>query len=428
VKKLIPLVLALILPACEGNPALKPAEDGTAVQKVPSVVITRCPGFKPRVQTKEEQDLGSISVTPAAFSPDGRYIAAAFSTGVEFALSHTLGVWEVASGRLLKTLESEKSATCSPTQGVTFSRDGKKIIFLKGKSINIWDFQRDGVHSQKIGFSPLFSLPRPTGKTMVFDRAISLLPRNRSRIKLFDADLASPGKDLPNEFGGQVMRAACSPDGKFLLGPFWPEDALPGFSPSQLVLWRISDGKAIRFMKSKHLGPSVFSPDGKKLVTSDGMGRLVLWELETGNDVRGFEGDGRFPVAFSPDGKFLLGLSRYPHLTRFDPGTGKPDPLGIAKGMSDSHFSRWDVGTGKALWRVPAEPPVQFTQGKGREYEAHPDLRGLAFSSDCKLAFTSCGAAPVKSPVPLTLKIWDAVGGKLLRRLQVPDVVRKAPF
>jgi len=49
-----------------------------------------------------------------------------------------------------------------------------------------------------------------------------------------------------------------------------------------------------------------FSPDGKQILTGNGLRALMQWDAKTGKELRRWSGDGVGTVAFSPDGKLLL--------------------------------------------------------------------------------------------------------------------------
>jgi FOG: WD40 repeat len=65
------------------------------------------------------------------FSPDGKLLA----TG---AADHKVRLWEVASGKLLRTFATKGA---SGTQQVNFSPDGQRLVAAAGKTLYLWEVE-----------------------------------------------------------------------------------------------------------------------------------------------------------------------------------------------------------------------------------------------------------------------------------------------
>src|SRR5262249_30685645 len=71
-----------------------------------------------------------------------------------------------------------------------------------------------------------------------------------------------------------------------------------------------------------------FSPDGRRLVAADNIGRMTLWDTESGLEILSIRGhmDRIYDLAFSPDGRLLASASRDGTVKVWD-----ATPLGIGE-------------------------------------------------------------------------------------------------
>jgi WD40 repeat protein len=218
-------------------------------------------------------------------------------------------------------------------------------------------------------------------------------------------------------------------------------------------------------LRHPYLNAIAFSPDGKTLASTGG-GGLRLWDVDTGKEsaqLREHPGDGPdffrgSGVAFTPDGKSVLAvddrngirfrdLANGKELRRFPGGNWgigafslSPDGKVLAANCGNTYVAVWDAASGKELHRLAAEggglvkfsadsrlllllarrwvvatgkelPPIHA----GDEFITSADL-----SPDAKVLATSHGDPNSLSqgsvPFPPSVRLWDAVTGKLLRR------------
>ncbi len=269
-------------------------------------------------------------VNTVSFSPDGRL---ALSGGSD----NTLRLWEVATGRCLRTFEGHVAVDLGNhfgVQSVSFSADGRLALSGGGdKTLRLWEVasgrclrtlegHTDWVHT--VSFSPdgRLALSGSSDCTMrlwgvasgrclrtfegqiyqVFSVSFSLdgrlaLSGGRETLRLSEV---ATGRCLRTFEGhtDKVNSVSLSPDGRL---------ALSGSVDQTLRLWEVATGRCLRTFKG-HTNSVVsvsFSPDGRMALSGSGDKTLRLWEVASGRCLRTFEGHGTsvFSVSFSPDGR-----------------------------------------------------------------------------------------------------------------------------
>jgi RNA polymerase sigma factor (sigma-70 family) len=213
---------------------------------------------------KEQRILGRVKAKelgimnhPAAFSPDGKLLAAGSGDGTVF-------LWEVTTGK--ECGRWDKLSGC--INDLVFSPDGKGLAAatweLGQRTLRYWD--------------------------------------------------VATGKDLCHfESRGRVGNIAFAPDGKLLASAGLDDDK---DSRDYLIgLWDVATGKRLRTLETVGdpngvLGTLAFSPDSRFLAASQGWfdnAPICVWEAATGREVCRF---GRHSslcssLCFSPDGRSL---------------------------------------------------------------------------------------------------------------------------
>ncbi len=289
------------------------------------------------------------TVRVVAFSPDGRTIASGSD-------DKTLKLWDVASGRELRTLTGHAS------------------------------------HVTTVAFSP-------DGRTMVSGSSES----DNNTIKLWDV---ATGREIRTVKGrGWLLAVALSPDGRTILS-----------GDADLRLWDVASGREIRAVRDKGSVAAVaFSPDGKKYVSvhrSTHDNTFKLWDAASGRELRTFTGHTNFvsAVAFSPDGKKLVSSSHDNTLKLWDAASGRelrtltghteivdsvafsPDGRKLVSAGLDKTIKFWDAANGRLL----------RTLTLAGDYSA----QGITFSPDGRTVASGYGK---------TLKFWDMPSGRELR-------------
>ena len=241
--------------------------------------------------------LGKGSITQIAYSPNGRYLAAAGSAGI--------WIYDMAIHQEVALL----TGNMGPVSDVAFSPDGRTIVSGSNDgSVWVWDV-KTGKRKQALPTeqewvsSVAFS---PDGKIIASGGACmeGLCPG----ITLLDSQT---GERLKSFGGGDTTLSMCfSPDGKVLAssGDEWD---------SNIRLWDVQTGELIKTLKKRtafedfegrDVNSVVFSPDGNTIASGSGNGTIRLWNAHTGEFIKYLEGHTKSvnSVVFSPNGNTLI--------------------------------------------------------------------------------------------------------------------------
>ena len=254
----------------------------------------------------------SGDVTTVAFSADGKRVLAGIGFDGKPDASTDQGkikVWDVASGRLLRTLRGHGKGVGA----AVFTPDGSRII-----SGGTYDVAPDAA----IGYGKLRFWNAETGALI---RAIDAHHEAVNAVAVSpDGTRVATGSDLdPISFGLlyqiETIRLWDAASGKLIHtfgGPTTPVHAL-AFSPDgarllsgsddNLVrLWDASGGKLIRTFAG-HSGKITtvsFSSDGARVVSGSADGTLRIWSTDTGELLATLLSEERKWLAIMPEGFF----------------------------------------------------------------------------------------------------------------------------
>ncbi len=358
-------------------------------------------------------------VRGAAFSPDGKTLAVAFS-GVEQGIPGPgkITLWQVESGKELGTLTGHQGTV----PALAFSPDGK-VLASGGidRMLCLWDVasrkelgkaQMLPTSIQQLAFSR-------DGKTLI-------LSGKENHVRLWDV-AAWRERVVAEGPGDAIVAIAHSPNGKL---------AASVSSRGGIWLWDAATGKYLRTLE--YGSPPVrFSADGKSLVSGLGHSWLQVWDARSGEKQQSIPVAGGLygNTVMTPDGKTLASCSRSTiHLS----SAGGEEKLRILKLPSkeeppqqrgkrrprtrtqlfacrfsgdgktlyacskETHVLRWDVATGNSL------PPIGGQDGGANGIALAPDGRSVA-------TVTAAGA----------LYLWETATGQ--PRFVTKDAGHAAP-
>jgi WD40 repeat protein len=287
---------ALIATAGENTVLLWRASDGTRVQRL--------------------NDSHSGALTSIAISPDGKTIA----TG---SYDQTIRLWDATTGQPIKTLTGYYYAVTN----VTFSNDGQRLLSSGFEGIAYqWDIAT-GQILQDYFYAPSPSRRYDSGFELMTAAAFSpdeqyvLTAGNGewfSHTKLFDA---RTGAMLRQFESGNA--AAFSLDGHYLVTSN-DISTLP-----VITLWNLTSGKAVnteRYYRDEEIVSLAYSPDGRYVAIGDIWGGLMLWDTsKTEHEWRVLWGhsDAVWGTIFSADGKTLVSVSQDGQAIVWDVASGR---------------------------------------------------------------------------------------------------------
>jgi WD40 repeat protein/serine/threonine protein kinase len=312
-------------------------------------------------------------VNHVAFSPDGKRVVTASG-------DNTARVWDAVTGKAL----TEPLKHNDKVNYAEFSPDGKWVLTASDdETARVWDaatgdpvtrlFKHTG-HVIFAGFSP-------DGRRVV---TVSGDPPVRSSdttaypaVRVWEADSGSPVSPVFRH-GGQVTRAAFSPDGRRLVTA-----GMDGV----VRLWDLAGREPanLSFGPDAWVSHAAVSPDGRHLLARAGDGTARVWDLAGGKPVPlalKLSGYVNF-LAFSRDGRRVLTANGGSPYGPFRPGEER------AKFTDDRQAQVWDCATGK-----PVGAPLRHDT-----YVSHAE-----FSPD--------GSQVVTTSEDKTARVWNAETGE----------------
>jgi WD40 repeat protein len=262
---------------------------------------------------------GNESVNQLAYSPDGRFIATASK-------DRNLGLvrlWDVAAGKLDRRFPDENQGLIGPCYTVAYSPDGK-LLAAGGleRIVHVWDtatgaekFRLEGHARSLTGLAFSRDSRRLASSTGVqqwgpdlFGQAPNPLnlqrdPNDARDLRVWDTETGKELLCLP--LPNRAEGEALGPDGDLV--------AVTMFDKT-VRLYAVPTGKELLVLRGHTHAPCAvaFSPDGKRIVTGGGEDKTVkLWDVKTGEEILTFSNVSNTVtgVAFSPDGNKIVAIS-----------------------------------------------------------------------------------------------------------------------
>jgi RNA polymerase sigma factor (sigma-70 family) len=359
---------------------------------------------------RETRELDTHTEWGSVLSADGRLVAAGYDD---------VEVWDVATGKLLRTLPAKDRV-----ESRAISPDGKSVAAVVGRSnkyqVRVWD-----VATGKETFTQAVNSPGSNEFVPGSNEFVAFAPDGQRLVAAFaSADVGtlcwdlSTGKQLwqDKQSGHHCPHPAFSADGGTLLSASPPLDVATGKHVDAARLPALEWGSQVLAL-----------PDGKTLLIGGADG-VVVWDMKTGKEVRRLAGAGE-EMALAADGKTLLTSNGA--LQRWDLATGKPqfadnfldghcqevqalafsaDGQRLVSGAADGSVRLWDATTGKPLqvWRGhEARRPLRlhrWWRAGVQALDLSPDGRWVASAgSDERLC------------------VWDAATGKQACTFNLPQ-------
>jgi WD40 repeat protein len=305
-------------------------------------------------------DLGNSSVNALAYSPDGTW-AVSGSGDPPFETSGavtSLDIWDVSSGRRLKTLPHAKGTVYA----VAASPDGKRVAAGFGNGLvmvwdvatgqSVWTRNDPGLNAMGVAFSP-------DGKSLAVGYGWYNNGDQVGRVKVWQAESGKEIKTFAGPRGG-VNKVAYHPDGKRL--------AVAGAEVVQV--WDVEGARKVQDLggHKKWVYALAYSPDGKWLATGGWDNTVKLRNASTGlESLTIFAHEGYvLDVAFSPDSRNLVTTSEDRSVRIWEVPSGRrvatfhghtdfvqavafrPNGREIGTGSVDGSIRLWDLRTSRS--------------------------------------------------------------------------------
>lgn len=260
-------------------------------------------------------------VNCAVYSPDGKTI---FSGGED----NRIHIWDAQTGKEIQKYHEHSDGI----DDIVFSPDGKRFVSIASSSLIIWDTEsKQKLVEYRDIYPRVYAVAfNPNGKTIAIAQQHNIL--------ILDVET---GNELFTITGltGIIHSISYSPDGKHIIADSMEDhlhiwDATTGllikeiegyvntsvsFSPNgkyivaDTYILEAQTGKELRKLEghTDSVTHAVFSPDGKRIVTTSWDHTVRVWNVETGEELQKLEGhtDGVTHAAFSPDGKYIVSTS-----------------------------------------------------------------------------------------------------------------------
>ena len=232
-------------------------------------LLTGCKVEKPKTVYSETENAVNVetivwqtiqavdSVTSVTFSPDGRLLAWG-------SVHSTVELWDVAKGKLVKTLEWQGGEVNS----VAFSPDGR-LLASGSNTIRLWDVATGKQIKTLVSEFPYDGLVYCV--TFSSDGRLLASAINQYAV-IWDVTTGKQIETLEALWEAMINSVAFSPDGNLLAS---------GSNDTNVMLWDVAKGKLIKTLERPRGWTTAvaFSPDGRLLASGGDDGTIILWEI-----------------------------------------------------------------------------------------------------------------------------------------------------
>ncbi|GAA5611292.1 hypothetical protein Spla01_02439 [Streptomyces platensis] len=335
------------------------------------------------------------TLTAAAITPDGTRLASGHADGI-------IHVWEVSTGRLLRTLASQSG----PVSALAIGPDGSRIAATgtETRRVRLWDL-RDGEQLQQWHRNSYSWNPAALA---ISGEDVWIAEQNDTvhvTIRGLVSGTRHHAEDIHQPCRPDVL--SVSPDGRWLATQehqppirIWDMHAPRQVSPRLLTRCR------------RRASALAISPDGQRLATADLDHTIRIWDLASNAGPRALTGH-TSPVgaiSVSPDGRWLAAATRTGDTARV--WDLAPSPPAVSRGSQV-----WDVAVSPdGTWLVTADADHTLTTwnaatGTLRQVFTGPTdrIRSVAITRD--------GDRIVTAGIGSNLRLWDAHSGTCLTPL-----------
>jgi WD40 repeat protein/serine/threonine protein kinase len=347
-----------------------------------------------------------------AITPDGRYAISASAVGTRRActgklverskttaisdsLDRTLRVWDLESGRLVRTLAGHAEWV----NAVAVTPDGHRAISAASDhTLRVWDLESGRSVHTLTGHADVVNAVAVTP-----DGHCAVSASSDGTLRVWDLDSGQSVRTLAGHTGW-VTAVVVTLDGR---------RTISGSADHTLRMWDLARGQSIRTLEghTNSVTAVELTPDGCRAVSASADHTLRVWDLKSGHSLGTLAGhtDWVTAVALTPDGRCAISGSADHTLRMWElerpqsPHTvaGQTDSITAVVLMpdgrraalaSDYHLLRmWDLENGKLL----------------RALAGHADwVTAIAVMPD--------GCRAVSGSADHTLRVWDLESGQAM--------------
>jgi len=324
------------------------------------------------------------------------------NTALSASEDNTLKVWDVESGRELRTLAGHTNAV----RGVALSADGRLAVSAsEDNTLKVWEVESGRELRTLIGHT---NIVRDVALTP--DGQVAVSASEDNTVKIWEVESGRELRTFDRHYEA-VNSVAISDDGR--VGVSASDDCT-------LKVWDVESGRLLHALFNLWDDPVpcvAISGDGRLAVSPFSDGSLKVWDLGAGRELRSLGGHGHgtymFCVAFSADGRIAVSGAEDKTLKIWEVESGRelrtltghshvvraaavaPDGQRVISASSDKTLKVWETGSGRELWTL----------------KGHIGLVAcVAISRDGRLA--------VSASWDDTLKVWDLATGREVRTLR----------
>jgi WD40 repeat protein len=352
-----------------------------------------------------------IGCSPVALSADGRL-------AVSGALDHTLKVWDVGTGRELRTLTGHSKGITR----VALSADGQ--VAVSGShdddTLKVWDVATGRELRTLIGHSK-----GVTSVALSADGWLAVSASLDDTLKVWDVATGRELRTFAVDFFVGAEKVALSTDGRLAVSTTY----------DSFIVWDVETGRKLHTLiehsierDKKHVETVALSADGRIAVSALEGKVLQVWDVETGRELRKFRGrhsDRVYGIALSADGRLAVFTSDQT-LKVWDITTGRE--LRTLRGHSgwvnaiamsadgrlvvsvgDQTLKVWDISAALALSEVEGFNASAEIGGGRSKIIGNDSLMNVALSADGRMAVSALDDK--------ILKVWDVETGRELHAL-----------
>jgi WD40 repeat protein len=277
---------------------------------------------------------------------------------------HTLKLWELATGRHLRTLTGHAA---SVDECVVLPDGTRAVSASYDATLKVWDLASGQVLSTMRGHSGwVSSCAALPGSESVVSAAMD------GTLRVWDA---RTGQQLRALVGHEDSITACalSPSG---------EQVVSASADGTLRVWSLATGAQLQALHghTAAVDRCAMVPDGERVLSASADGTLKLWDLRTGAHLQTLAGHGAWisACALLPGGEKVLSASGDETLRVWDLRTGQtlrtlvghraaiyncsplPDGRRAVSAAGDGMLKLWDLETGECLWTVHGTAAAGF--------------------------------------------------------------------